>query len=164
MPVQYRKPRSQAPIQFTVNCPFTWCKKVAWQVVQQLSFKNKHEYVIVEGRKIRRTYKLFLLCYVSFHLYTVITLKRSINGLISVIIFKRMMTNISFNITNLQDNYLCTKVSMNKSMTDTQMPAVLTYLCTMCFLLRTSDWSSNVQRRKRPTLPFTRNCPVTSTP
>ena len=31
------------------------------------------------------------------------------------------MTNISFNITYLQDNYLGTYVSMNKFMTDTQM-------------------------------------------
>ena len=53
--------------------------------------------------------------------------------------FKRTMTNISFNITYLQDNYLRTYVSMNKFMTDTQMVAVLTYLCTLCFLLRASD-------------------------
>ena len=68
-----------------------------------------------------------------------ITLKQSINGLISVIIFKRMMTNISFNITFLQDNYLGTYVSMDDFMTDTQMIAVLTYLITLCFLLRASD-------------------------
>ena len=43
-----------------------------------------------------------------------ITLNQSINGLIGVIIFKRTMTNISFNITYLQDNYLGTYVSMNK--------------------------------------------------
>ena len=55
-----------------------------------------------------------------------ITLKPSINGMISVIIFKRTMTNISFNITYLQDNYLGTYVSMNEFMTDTQMVAVLT--------------------------------------
>ena len=36
------------------------------------------------------------------------------------------MTNISFNITYLQDNYLGTYVSMNEFMTDTQMVAVLT--------------------------------------
>ena len=53
-------------------------------------------------------------------------MKPSINGLISVIIFKRTMTNISFNITYLQDNYLGTYVSMNEFMTDTQMVAVLT--------------------------------------
>ena len=105
-----------------------------------------------------------MLCYISFQLYKVIALKRSINGLISVIIFKRTMTNISFNITYLQDNYLGTYMSMNKFMTDTQMAAVLTYLCTLCFLLRASDWFSNVQRRKCRTLPFTRNCPVTSAP
>ena len=80
-----------------------------------------------------------LLCYISFQLYKVITLKRSINGLISVIIFKRTMAIISFNITYLQDNYLGTYVSMNKFITDTQMVAVLTYLCTLCFLLRASD-------------------------
>ena len=74
------------------------------------------------------------------------------------------MTNISFNITYLQDNYLGTYVSMNKSITYTQMAAVLAYLCTLCFLLRASDWSSNVQRRKCRTLPFTRNSPVTSAP
>ena len=51
---------------------------------------------------------------------------------------KRTMTNISFNITNLQGSYLGISVSMNKFMTDTQMAAVLTYLCTMCFLLRAS--------------------------
>ena len=55
------------------------------------------------------------------------------------IIFKRTMTNISFNITYLQDNNLGTYVSMNKFMTDTQMIAVLTYLCVLCFLLRASD-------------------------
>ena len=93
-----------------------------------------------------------------------ITLKQSINGLISVIIFKRTMTNISFNITFLQDNYLGTYVSMDDFMTDTQMIAVLTYLITLCFLLRASDWSSNIQRRKCRTLPFTRNFPVTSAP
>ena len=49
------------------------------------------------------------------------------------------MTNISFNITYLQDNYLGPYVSMNKFMTDTQMIAVLTYLCTLCYLLRASD-------------------------
>ena len=53
--------------------------------------------------------------------------------------FKRMMTNISLNITYLQDNYLGTYVSTNNFMTDTQMIAVLTYLCTLCFLLRASD-------------------------
>ena len=53
--------------------------------------------------------------------------------------FKRTMTNISFNITCLQDNYLVTYVSMNKVMTDTQLLAVLTYLCTLCFLLRAND-------------------------
>ena len=105
-----------------------------------------------------------MLCYISFQLYKVITLKRSINWLISVIIFKRTTTNISFIITYLQDNYLGTYKSMNKFMTDTQMAAVLTYLCTLCFLLRASDWSSNVQRRKCRTLPFTRNCPITSAP
>ena len=93
-----------------------------------------------------------------------IALKRNINGLISVIIFKRTMINISFNITNLQDNYLATYVSINISMTYTQTAAVLTYLCTLCVLLRASDWSSNVQRRKCHTLPFTRNCLVTSAP
>ena len=67
-----------------------------------------------------------------------ITWKQSINGLISVTIFKRARTNISFNITYLQDNYLGTYVSIYKFMTDTQMVAVLTYLCTMCFLLRES--------------------------
>ena len=82
----------------------------------------------------------------------------------SVIIFKRTMTNISFNITYLQDNYLRTYMSMNEFMTDTQMVAVLTYLCTLCFRLRASDWTSNVQRRKCRILPFTRNCPVTSAP
>ena len=51
----------------------------------------------------------------------------------------RTMTNISFNTTYLQDNYLGTYVSMNNFMTDTQMVAVLTYLCTLCFLLRASD-------------------------
>ena len=91
-----------------------------------------------------------------------ITLKESINGLISVIIFKSSMTNISFNITFLQDNYLGTCVSMNDFMTDTQMIAVLTYLCTLCFLLRASDWSSYIQRRKCRTLPVTRNFMVTS--
>ena len=80
-----------------------------------------------------------LLCYISFQLYKAITLKRSIHGLISVIIFKRAMTNISFNITYLRDNYLGTYVSMDKFLTDTQMVAVLTYLCTLCFLLRASD-------------------------
>ena len=105
-----------------------------------------------------------MLCYISFQLYKVITLKRSINGLISVIIFKRTMTNICFYITYLQDNYLGTYVSMNKFMTDTQMAAVLTYLCTLCFLLRASDWISNVQCRKCRTSPFARNCPVTSAP
>ena len=74
------------------------------------------------------------------------------------------MTNISFNSTYLQDNYLGTYVSMIKFMTDTQIVAVLTYLCTLCFLLRASDWSSNVQRRKCRILQFTRNCPVTSAP
>ena len=74
------------------------------------------------------------------------------------------MTNIHFNITYLQDNYLGTYVSMNKFMTDTQMVAMLTYLCTLCFLLRASDRSSNVQRRKCRILPFTCNCPVTSAP
>ena len=49
------------------------------------------------------------------------------------------MTNISFNITYLQDNYLGTYVSMNEFMTDTQMVAVLTYLCTLCFRLRAYD-------------------------
>ena len=92
------------------------------------------------------------------------TLKRSTNGLISVIIFKRTMTIISFNITYLQDNYLGTYVSLNNFMTDTQIIAVLTYLCALYFLLRASDWSSNVQRRRCRTVPFTRNCPVTSTP
>ena len=53
-------------------------------------------------------------------------MKPSINGLISVTIFKRTMTNISFNITYLQDNFLGTYVSMNEFMTDTQMVAVLT--------------------------------------
>ena len=53
--------------------------------------------------------------------------------------FKRTMTNINFNITYLQDNYLGTSVSMNKLMTDTQIAAVLTYLSTKCFLLRASD-------------------------
>ena len=74
------------------------------------------------------------------------------------------MTNISFKITYLQDNYLGTYVSMNNFMTDTQMIAVLTYLCTLCFLLRASDLPSNVQRHKCRTLSFTRNCPVTSAP
>ena len=83
--------------------------------------------------------KTLLLCYISFQLYKVITLKRSINGLINVIYSKRTMTNISFNITYLQGSYLGISVSMNKFMTDTQMAAVLTYLCTMCFLLRASD-------------------------
>ena len=49
------------------------------------------------------------------------------------------MTNISFNITFLQDNYLGTYVSMDDFMTDTQMIAVLTYLITLCFFLRASD-------------------------
>ena len=105
-----------------------------------------------------------MLCYISFQLFKVITLKRSINGLISVIIFKRTMTNISLIITYLQDSYLGTYVSMISFMTDTQMFAVLTYLCTLCFLLRASDWSSNVQRRKCRTLSFTRYCPVNSAP
>ena len=74
------------------------------------------------------------------------------------------MTNISLSITYLQDNYLGTYVSMNKFTTDAQMVAVLTYLCTLCFLLRASDWTSYVQRRKCRILPFTRNCPVTSAP
>ena len=74
------------------------------------------------------------------------------------------MTNISLSITYLQDNYLGTDVSMNKFTTDAQMVAVLTYLCTLCFLLRASDWTSYVQRRKCRILPFTRNCPVTSAP
>ena len=60
-------------------------------------------------------------------------------NVISFLVFKRTMTNISFNITYLQDNYLGTYVSMNKFVTDTQMVAVLTYLCTLCFLLRASD-------------------------
>ena len=80
-----------------------------------------------------------MLCYISFQLYKVITLKRSINGLISVIIFKRTTTNICLNIIYLQDNYLGTYVSINKFMTDTQMAAVLTYLCTLCFLFE-SKW------------------------
>ena len=83
--------------------------------------------------------KTLLLCYISFQLYKVITLKRSINGLINVIYSKRTMTNISFNITYLQGSYLGISVSINKFMTDTQMAAVLTYLCTMCFLLIASD-------------------------
>ena len=74
------------------------------------------------------------------------------------------MTNISFNITYLQDSYIGTYVSMNKFMTHTQMAAVFTYLCNLCFLLRASDLSSNVQRRKCRTLPFARKCPVTSAP
>ena len=53
--------------------------------------------------------------------------------------FKRRMTNISFNITYLQDNYLGTSLSMNKFTTDTLMAAVLTYLCTMCLLLNASN-------------------------
>ena len=53
--------------------------------------------------------------------------------------FKRTMTNISFNITYLQDNYLGTFVSMIKFMTDTKLVVVLTSLCTLCFLLRASD-------------------------
>ena len=100
---------------------------------------------------------MVLLCYFPFQLYKVITLKRSINGLISVIIFKRTMTNISFNIAYLQDKYLGYYVSMNSFMTEKQMIAVLTYLCTLRFLLRASDWFSNVQRRKCRTLPFIRN-------
>ena len=80
-----------------------------------------------------------LLCYISFQLYKVITLKRTINGLISIINSNITMTIISFNITYLQDNYLGTYVSMNKFMTDTQLVAVLTCLCTLCFLLRASD-------------------------
>ena len=47
--------------------------------------------------------------------------------------FKRTKTNISFNITYIQNNYLGTYVSMNEFMTDTQMLAVFTYLCTLCF-------------------------------
>ena len=53
--------------------------------------------------------------------------------------FKRTMTNISFDITYIQDNHMGTYVSMNNFMADTQMIAVLTYLCTLCFLLRASD-------------------------
>ena len=105
-----------------------------------------------------------LLCCISCQLYTVISLKRSMNGLISVIIFKKTIPNISFYVTKLQDNYLGTNVSMSKSMKNTPMAAVLTYLCTMSFLLRASDYSANVQRRKCHDLPFTRNCPVTSAP
>ena len=48
---------------------------------------------------------------------------------------KRTITNISFYITKLQG----TNVSMSKLMKDTKMTAVLTYLCTLCFLLRASD-------------------------
>ena len=112
----------------------------------------------------KKNVQTLLLCYISFQLYKVIILKRSINGLISVITFKRTMTNISFDITYLQDNYLGTYVSMNTFMTDTQMVAVLTYLCTLCFRLRASDWTSNVQRCKCRILPFTRNCLVTFAP
>ena len=77
--------------------------------------------------KNKKNVQTLLFCYISFQLYKVITLNRSINGLIGVIIFKRTMTNISFNITYLQDNYLGTYVCMNKFVTDTQMVAVLTY-------------------------------------
>ena len=96
-------------------------------------------YVLVEGRNIIRTYKPLLLCYISFQLYKVITLKRSIDVLNSVIIFKSTITNNKFNITYLQDSYLGTYVSMNSFMTDTQMIVALTYLCILCFLLRASD-------------------------
>ena len=61
-----------------------------------------------------------------------------ISGLISVISFKRTIKNISYNITNLQDNYLGTYVSMGKVMSNMPMAAVLTYLCTLSFLLRAS--------------------------
>ena len=114
--------------------------------------------------KNKKNVHTLLLCFISFQLYKVITLNRRINGLIGVIILKTTMTNITFNITYLQDNYLGTYASMNKFVTDTKMVAVLTYLCTLCFLLRASDCSSNVQRRKYRTLPYTRNCPVTSAP
>ena len=91
------------------------------------------------GYKNKKNVQTLLLCFISFQLYKVITLNRRINGLISVIIFKRTMTNISFNITCLQDNYQGTYVSMNKFVTDTQMVAALTCLCTLCFLLSASD-------------------------
>ena len=73
----------------------------------------------------------------------------------SVSLFLRERCQISVLILPIYRIIICTYVSINSYMTDTQMIAVLTYLCTLCFLFRASDWSSNVQRRK---------CPVTSTP
>ena len=70
--------------------------------------------------KNKKNIQSLLLCFISFHFYKVITLNRRINELIRVIIFKRTMINISFNITCLQDNYLGTYVSLNKFVTDTQ--------------------------------------------
>ena len=114
--------------------------------------------------KNKKNVQTLLLCYISFQLYKVITLKRSINGLISVIILKRTLSNISLILPIYRIIiWVLTRVRIN-SWPDTQIVAVLTYLCTLCFLLRASDWSSNVQRRKCRTLSFTRNCPVTSAP
>ena len=106
----------------------------------------------------------FAFKYISFHLYTVTSLKWSINELISVIILRERSQISVLIFTSLQESYLGTYVTMVKFTIDTQSAAVLTYLCTMWFLLRASDWSSNVQHRKWRSLPFTRNCPVTSLP
>ena len=65
-----------------------------------------------------------------------ISLKHSVNGLISVIIFKRTITNISFNITNLKgDNYLGTNVRVSKIMTSMPMAVVLNIYAPCVFFL-----------------------------
>ena len=52
--------------------------------------------------------------------------------------FKRMITNISFNIHNLQDNNLGSYVSTSKIMTNIPIADVFTFDAP-CFLLRASD-------------------------
>ena len=85
---------------------------------------------MVESRKLKRTYKLY--CYAIFHSnftkwsnWNEVSMDWSVS-----LFFMRTMTNITLNITYLQDNYLVTYGSMTEFMTDTQMVAVLTYLCT----------------------------------
>ena len=47
-------------------------------------------------------------------------------------------SNINLNFTNSQDIYLSNFLSMRKIMTNMQMAAMLTYVCTLCSLFRST--------------------------
>ena len=87
----------------------------------------------------KKNVQTLLLYNISFQLYTVTSLERSVNGLISVILFKTTITNITFNITNLQDNYLGTYVSMSKFATYANGCCVDIFMYPVYFLEQVTD-------------------------